>query len=106
MAPESTTPETSSSSVRDHREPPRGVLPRHVQMWVMAGLAMVIVLILLIAGRPEPPARSAGPGRAATPTLPDGDRIRAYQQQLAEDEARLQQVQAAAVAATQPPAAN
>src|SRR5436190_1828094 len=68
MASDSTTPQTGSAPVRDHRDPPRGVLPRHVQMWVMAGLAIVIVLIILIAGRPEPVARTAGPGRAATPT--------------------------------------
>ena len=75
-----------------------------VQMWLMAGLAVVIVLIILIAG-PSATAGDLPSGTSARspPTLPDADRIRAYQQQLAEDEARLRQVQKEAMTPPRPP---
>ena len=38
--------------VTDHRPTPAGVLPRRVQTWLMAGLAVGIVLIILLAGQP------------------------------------------------------
>ena len=43
--------------IKDHRVMPRGVLPRGFQTWLMAGLALGIVLIVLLTGHPEPPAR-------------------------------------------------
>jgi type IV secretory pathway VirB10-like protein len=92
--------------LRDRREQPRGVLPRQLQMWLMASLAAVIVLIILIVGHSEPPARASGTTRPATTTLPDADRIRAYQQQLAEDEVRLRQVQQEAMTTTRPSGAG
>jgi hypothetical protein len=92
---------TSVAAVHDRRERPRGVLPRQVQVWLMAGLATVIVLVILIAGHSQPPPPGAGAGRATTTTLADADRIRAYQQQLADDEARLRQVQRNAMATPQ-----
>jgi type IV secretion system protein TrbI len=93
MAPEPSGTNAASSSVRDRREPPRGVLPRQLQMWLMAGLATVIVLVILVAGHSQPPVPSSGAMRPAATMLPDADRIRAYQHQLADDEARLRQVQ-------------
>lgn len=48
--------------VTDRRPVPRGVLPRGFQTWLMAGLALGIVLIILIAGGSEPsrtPAQTA-----------------------------------------------
>ena len=53
MAEEPGTPGTAP--VSDHRPVPRGVLPRGFQTWLMAGLALGIVLIILITGQPEPP---------------------------------------------------
>lgn len=99
---ESNGTSAASSPVRDHREPPRGVLPRQLQMWLMAGLAVVIVLIILVAGHSQPPAPPSSAIRPATTTLPDGDRIRAYQQQLAADETRLRQVQKEAMTTPRP----
>jgi type IV secretion system protein TrbI len=92
---------SSVPTVRDRRDRPRGVLPRQVQIWLMAGLAAVIVIVILIAGHSQPPTSVAGAGRATTTSLADGDRIRAYQQQLADDEARLRQVQREAMTAPQ-----
>jgi type IV secretion system protein VirB10 len=99
MATEPNGPTPAGSPVRDRREPPRGVLPRQLQVWVMAGLAVVIVIVILIAGHVQPPAPSSSTLRTPSALLPDADRIRAYQQQLADDEARLKQVQAEATKA-------
>ena len=87
MAEESRTP--APPAVSDHRPVPRGVLPRGFQTWLMAGLALGIVLIILIAGRPEPPS---APGQTApAPLAPNPDRLRDYQERLRAMEARQTQ---------------
>ena len=48
MANDTHNPGTASSTVQDHRQKPRGVLPRQLQMWLMVGIAVVIVLIVLV----------------------------------------------------------
>jgi type IV secretion system protein VirB10 len=102
MAIDPTDTSAAGTPIRDRRKPPRGVLPRQLQMWLMAGLAVVIVLIVLVAGHSQPPTLPSGRTRPATTTLPDADRIRAYQQQLSEDEARLRQVQQEAMTSARP----
>ena len=82
--------ETSGSPgtvpVADHRPVPRGVLPRGTQTWLMVALAVGILAIILIAGRPEPATK---PTTAATPTAaPSADRVRDYQDRLRGLEAR------------------
>lgn len=104
MATESNVPPASGSSLHDHRPKPRGVLPRQLQMWLMIGIAAIILLVILITGRPQPPAQAAVGERPAASALPAADRIRAYQQQLKDEEARLQQLQAQAAIVTAPPA--
>ena len=88
-------PETTNgqphASIRDHRQAPRGVLPRHVQMWLMAGLAVVIVFIILITGH-TPPTPRASVGSTTAPTPVTADRIRSYQRQLADEQARQEQL--------------
>src|SRR6185436_12253502 len=69
-----------AASVRDHRPVPRGVLPRGVQTWVMAGVAVGMLAIMLIVGRPNPPARPAT--TAAPAQAPSADRVRDYQDRL------------------------
>jgi type IV secretory pathway VirB10-like protein len=67
------------SAVTDHRPVPRGVLPRGVQTWVMAGVAVGMLAIMLIVGRPDPPTRPA----TTTPVQPpSADRVRDYQDRL------------------------
>lgn len=95
---------TPSSPIQDHRPKPRGVLPRQLQMWLMVGIAVVILLIILITGHPRPVARTQAAERTTAPALPASDRIRAYQQQLKDDEARLQHVQAQAAGVARPTA--
>src|SRR5438105_66648 len=104
MANEQTPTSAAGSTVQDHREKPRGVLPRQLQMWLMVGIAVVVLLIILVTGHSQPAARPSATDRAAAPASPMPDRIRAYQQQLAEGEKRLQQLQAQeAVVTRQPP---
>ena len=85
-----------SAPVSDLRPVPRGVVPRGFQTWLMVGLAAGIVLVILLAGQPEPPAQ---PVATATPTAPNPDRLRDYQERLRAMEAR----QALEAQATQPP---
>ena len=110
MAEQPGTPGTAP--VTDHRPVPRGVLPRGFQTWLMAGLALGIVLIILL----DWPAGAAGGIRAQAPAAPQRrtpDRLRDYQERLRAMEARqAREAQAAAVAATvarrgleEPPAA-
>ena len=69
-----------ASTVTDHRPVPRGVLPRGMQTWVMAGVAVGMLAIMLIVGRPDPPARPASTTAPAQP--PSADRVRDYQDRL------------------------
>ena len=74
-------PTTGTTIVTDHRTPPRGVLPRGAQTWLMVALALGILAIIVLTGRPEPPARpAAGPVNQAL--APSPDRLRDYQDRL------------------------
>jgi type IV secretory pathway VirB10-like protein len=75
--------------VVDHRTPPAGVLPRHAQAWLMGGLALGILLIILISGRPQPVSRDAS--ATPTPTILSPDRLREYQDRLRGLETRASQ---------------
>jgi type IV secretion system protein TrbI len=77
------------SPISDQRSTPRGVLPRQLQMWLMIGLAAVILTIIFFTGRAAPPARASSGTRPQEPASIAPDRIQTYQRQLAEDEARL-----------------
>lgn len=78
------------STVIDQRTPPRGVLPRSTQTWVMGGLAVVIVGIIVLAGHPEPAKRSAAVSPTAM-TAPSPDRLKEYQDRLRLLEERARQ---------------
>src|SRR5258708_2787281 len=85
-------PVESRDTIRDRRVRPPGVLARHLKTWVMAGVAAAMLFIIVITGHPAPARRTsestAPPG--STSSLPP-DRLRRYQEQLAEQEARLRQ---------------
>ena len=44
---------TGSAPIQDARSAPRGVLPRQLQMWLMIGLAVIILVIIFFTGRPS-----------------------------------------------------
>lgn len=66
--------------VTDHRPVPRPALPRSMQTWLMVGLAVGMLVIIFVAGRPEAPSeRAKAPALATTPNT---DRVRDYQDRL------------------------
>jgi type IV secretory pathway VirB10-like protein len=96
MAEIPTAPGTAP--VTDRRPVPKGVLPRGMQAWLMAGVAGGMVLIIVLTGRPGPTARPAQVA-TATDTSPNPDRLREYQDRLRVAEARAaQEANSAAVA--------
>ena len=99
--PESTT--TGTTPITDRRPTPRGVLPRRIQTWLMAGIAGVMLLIIVVAGRPEQAARRAP--AVAPASTPSPDRLRDYQDRLRIMETRAaQDTQAPITSPTGPPA--
>jgi type IV secretion system protein TrbI len=100
-------PGTVGAPISDHRPVPRGVLPRGFQTWLMAGLALGIVLIILIAGKPEPP-KAPAQAVGSTPTSPSPERLRDYQERLRAMESRqaLEAQASPPAVAPQPPLAD
>ena len=80
VEPKSSTAPVAAPAVTDRRLPPRGVLPRGMQTWLLAGLAAFMLLIMFVVGRPEAPARPAP--TAAPVGAPTADRVRDYQDRL------------------------
>ena len=83
------TPAREPATLIDHRVTPRGVLPRRIQTWAMAAVAGAMLLVIVITGRPNPPRRPADASSPAAASALPPDRLRRYQEQLAEQEARL-----------------
>ena len=75
------TPEQGTTTVIDRRPVPRGVLPKGIQTWLMVGIAGVIVVIILFAGQPQAPQRTAQ-AAAMAPTATSPERVRDYQERL------------------------
>jgi type IV secretion system protein TrbI len=92
-------------AVTDRRPVPRGVLPRGVQTWIMAGIALGMLAIMFVVGRPGPPARNTP---SAVPEQgPSADRVRDYQERLRTLEAQaLREAQAAALTPPAPAASR
>jgi type IV secretion system protein TrbI len=95
-----------TGAIRDRRIPPRGVLPRHVQMWVMVAIAIVILAIILLTGQSQPTPRSTSSLRPAEPTPVSPERVRSYEQALAAEAERQQQQLARSQAQTTTPKAR
>src|SRR3954468_510775 len=80
VAPKPSAMAVAAPGVTDRRPAPRGVLPRGVQTWLLAGLAAFMLAIMFVVGRPQAPARVAtAPAQAAAPSA---DRVRDYQGRL------------------------
>jgi type IV secretion system protein TrbI len=77
-------------AVLDRRVRPQGALPRHLQTWLMVGLAVIMLAIILVTGHPTAPKRADAPvGQPSSALNPE--RLRNYQEQLAQQEMRLRQ---------------
>lgn len=83
-------------NIIDHRQMPPGVLPRHLQQWVLIGIALVMIGILSIGGGPtkSKPA-PGGPAAQAGAVDANQQRIEEYQRRIQEQAQRLAQEQAA-----------
>jgi type IV secretion system protein TrbI len=93
-APVSSVIPQPPSAIRDQRVTPPGVLPRRLQAWLMAGTAVVVLLIIFLTGHPtdqRPQVVSRPTDTAPAPA----DRIRTFAQQLVERVARDQDATAA-----------
>lgn len=87
---EETVPKPGTTPVTDRRPTPRGVLPKHVQAWLMAGLACTIVLIIVFTGNPEPNKRHATAPAGST-AAPDPARLRGVEERLRQLQLRAEQ---------------
>src|SRR5260370_28363441 len=81
----SPTPPATAPPVIDHRQLPPGVLPRQLQLWVMVGVALVMVGIMAVAGRPtRPPATATAPSAPTAAIDPNQPRIASHHNLLPE----------------------
>lgn len=101
-------PAREPAALLDRRVTPRGVLPRHLQTWAMVAVAVAILLVIVITGRPNSPRRPADRTSLTVASALPPDRLRRYQEQLAEQEARLRRelADAQASATVAPPTAT
>ena len=92
-----------TAPVVDRRPVPRGVLPRGVQTWLMVALAVGMLLIIFLTGKPEAP--STARQSAGAPQAPNADRVRDYQERLRmlDEQAAREAREAALAQATLPP---
>jgi type IV secretion system protein TrbI len=74
---------TARGEVHDRRVTPRGVLPRRVQTWIMAGLALLIITVIVLTGHQEPPPQAQAMA-AAEPLPPQPERIQTFQREIAD----------------------
>src|SRR4051812_23304057 len=74
-------PLAATPEVTDRRTPPRGVLPRRMQTWLMAGVGFGVLAIIVLTGRPSPAPRRAEPQPSAA-APPNPDRLKEYQERL------------------------
>jgi type IV secretion system protein TrbI len=61
----------TAPTIQDKAPKPPGLLPKNVQSWLLAGLALVMVLIMWLTGGKKPPfpAKAAPPAPAVVPPL-------------------------------------
>src|ERR1700722_14760722 len=93
--------------ITDRRTTPLGVMPRHLQHWVLLGTAVVMVGIMTLTGSPTKPRTSAAPSPASSAVDASQQRIQEYQrriqeqtQRLAAEEAELQRTKDAVTPST------
>jgi type IV secretion system protein TrbI len=90
----SPTVSPSPGRVTDRRLLPPGVVPRHLQQWVLIGIALVMVSILAFSGPPAKPRATTAPSAAAVAVDPNQQRIEEYQRRIQEQAQRLAAEQA------------
>jgi len=61
---------TSPSAIQDKAPKPPGLLPKNVQSWLLAGLAVLMILIMWLTGGKKSPAPSRSIPRAPVVQAP------------------------------------
>jgi type IV secretion system protein VirB10 len=79
--------------VADYRTTPAGVVQRHLQQWLLIGVALVMVAIMALSGTPTKP-RSTSQAAAVPVVDPNQQRIEEYQRRVQEQAGRLAAEQA------------
>ena len=76
-------------AVEDKAPKPAGLLPKNIQSWLLAGLALLMILIMWLTGGkpPQPVARGALPAMASQPPL------EVSESKIAEMQARIAELQ-------------
>jgi type IV secretory pathway VirB10-like protein len=92
--PTASNESTPPGRVIDRRQRPPGVVPRHLQQWMLVGTAVVMVGILALSGPPAKPRPTATPSPAAVAVDPNQQRIEEYQRRIQEQAQRLAAEQA------------
>jgi type IV secretory pathway VirB10-like protein len=88
--------------------PTKGVLPKNLQAWILGGIALVVVLVIALAGASSKESRKTTPAAGVSPN--PGDEITRRLAQLQADQEKLQREATLAqqqleIAQTQQPAA-
>jgi type IV secretion system protein TrbI len=87
-------PTGGSPAVYDRAPKPPGILPRHVQTWVVLAIAAVMTGIIAISGPSRPAEKHAQPAGAAMVVEPNEARIQEYRKRIDEEARRLVAAQA------------
>src|SRR5205085_469939 len=80
----------------DRRTTPLGVLPRHLQLWMLISIAVVMTGIMAIPATRTPPRSTSASATPEVPNVVDANqqRIQEYEQQIQEQAQRLAAEQA------------
>ena len=96
-------PEVTVPAVRDKRILPEGVVPKQAQGYVVAGLAVLILLAVMFSkNHPKPTPKEATSSPAAASTDANQRKIQELEQDLSADQRQSQQQAAAQRAGTGP----
>jgi type IV secretion system protein VirB10 len=95
----STTPSSPNDSltptaIHDRTPRPPGVLPRHLQTWFVAGIAGLVMLVVLATGRQAPPRQAGSAPKPPAAVDANQVRIQEYRDRIDEQVRRLQAEQA------------
>jgi type IV secretory pathway VirB10-like protein len=93
-APESqpVVPAENASALRDKRIVPEGVVPKQAQGYVIAGLAVLILMAVMFSkNHARPAAKDAAPAPLAAPTDMNQQKIHELEQDLSADQRQSQQ---------------
>jgi type IV secretory pathway VirB10-like protein len=89
-------PLENSSAVRDKRAVPEGVVPKQAQGYVVAGLAVLILMAVMFSkNHAKPVAKNAAPAPLAASTDMNQQKIQELEQDLSADQRQSQQQAAA-----------